>query len=307
MDEYEKSINAIEDGAITEDFEYEERVLYSQLLFEGAKLAQKLGDLKRAANWSSEHTRLYYSSSEMLKLYGLSVLALNEPVEPYVRAGGDVAKNPVWWTVASQIRELAKQKQASDQWLANLVDHVIKQKKQEDPDAPWVTHEDRVRTWLNSRQTWSYFGPYPIAESKNELTSIDDKFEPETNLSAGRAVGADGTIEYYTGGAVDLRESIADKDNVVVYLKGKFWLQDSQTVFFKLGADDAVKIWIDGKLVHRNADYVGIFLHNDKFEAKDLSEGEHTILMKITQGPGEWGFMLDAADKHNGPLPIWSE
>lgn len=307
VEHFKGAIESLGAGTPREEFDNEERILNSSLLFSGANIALKHGQPKVAADWLSEHTRLYFASSQCLDLYADTVLAIDEPAEDYVRLIGNLAKHPAIWTVSQQVRALAEEKQ-SDEWTRELIEKVLDRRESQDPSAGWLQHRERVERWLRSRQEWEFYGPFKLdLANENELTSIDTAYGPEAELVAGRPIEADGQFECFAGAHVDLHSKIANESNVVCYLKSSFTLDEQQTVDFRLGVDDAVKIWIDGEEVHRNNTFVGVFHSNDRFKMEDMKAGQHSIVMKITQGPGEWGFTLDAGDMNGGPLPLWNQ
>ena len=55
----------------------------------------------------------------------------------------------------------------------------------------------------------------------------------------------------------------------------------------EVGSDDGIKVWINGKLVHKNNASRGALPGQDKFNVT-LEEGWNDVLMKIINGGGDW-------------------
>ena len=75
-----------------------------------------------------------------------------------------------------------------------------------------------------------------------------------------------------------------------------------QEVHFLLGSDDAVKVWVNGELVHSNYVARGVRRGEDKFGVK-LNKGLNRVLLKVTQGTNEWGFVVEALDAEHQSIP----
>jgi len=71
-------------------------------------------------------------------------------------------------------------------------------------------------------------------------------------------------------------------DHCVVYLRTRVHCPSKQAVRLEMGADDGIKVWVDGKLVHANNAIRGLNPDQDKAQA-ELNEGWNEFLVKITQ------------------------
>jgi len=74
-----------------------------------------------------------------------------------------------------------------------------------------------------------------------------------------------------------------------------------QPALIKLGSDDGVKVWLNGKLVHNNPVYRGIQIDDDVVKI-ELNKGLNMILVKVDQVEGGWGFCLRLTDEFGQPL-----
>ncbi|HEY4788662.1 MAG TPA: prolyl oligopeptidase family serine peptidase, partial [Bacteroidales bacterium] len=78
-------------------------------------------------------------------------------------------------------------------------------------------------------------------------------------------------------------------ENVACYAYGIINRPKAGHAFLTLGSDDAVKVWLNGRLIHRNLLYRGVVADDDVVEA-EFNKGDNYLLFKIIQGNGEWAF-----------------
>ena len=103
--------------------------------------------------------------------------------------------------------------------------------------------------------------------------------------------------EFGTGNAAEAKE------NVVGYARTEFHLKEPQKIRFRFGIDDGIKAWIDGKLLLRTDARRGVFEGNDIVElGEPFTAGSHTLVFKINQGSGEWGFAFAASQPDDWPI-----
>ena len=65
----------------------------------------------------------------------------------------------------------------------------------------------------------------------------------------------------------------------------------AQRVTLRIGSDDGVKVWVNGRLVHGN-NATRSFAPDQDSATVSLKKGENTILMKVTQNNMPWGASL---------------
>jgi hypothetical protein len=80
---------------------------------------------------------------------------------------------------------------------------------------------------------------------------------------------------------VDL-SSVVGGDHCVVYARSRVYAPAKQAVRLDMGADDGIKVWVNGKLVHANNAVRGLTPEQDRATAV-LNEGWNAFLVKITQ------------------------
>jgi hypothetical protein len=60
-----------------------------------------------------------------------------------------------------------------------------------------------------------------------------------------------------------------------------------QEAMLEMGSDDGLKVWLNGKLIHAK-NVVRPFNGKEDQVKINLKKGVNTLLLKITQGSGEW-------------------
>ncbi|MBN1516900.1 hypothetical protein JXA32_10075 [Candidatus Sumerlaeota bacterium] len=86
-----------------------------------------------------------------------------------------------------------------------------------------------------------------------------------------------------------------NKDNHIVYLYTTLQAREDCSAFFHLGSDDGVRVFINDQLVHDHYISRGVREHDDIFKA-DLKQGGNRLLVKVEQGNGGWGLILQILD-----------
>jgi HEAT repeat protein len=76
-------------------------------------------------------------------------------------------------------------------------------------------------------------------------------------------------------------------ENRAVYLRAGVFSPKRQGGRLDLGSDDGLKVWLNGKVVHANDVSRGLQEGQDKVTVT-FEEGWNTLLLKITQGGGDW-------------------
>ncbi len=306
---FQDSLDAIETTPV-DQLESEQRWLHAAVLGDAAAVALRIGEPEQAAKWTALHSQQYASSNTLLSMYAQSVLDSKLPVLAYLAPTTATNLN-AWYRVACQLRALATYKDedataedpTSDQWLSRIVEQVLERTTETESDADWAAHRQRLQTWLTSRQRWDVYGPFRIGQNLDSLSALDVAMEPEAKLIAGESVTPDKVISCYAGSEVDLIHEFGTQTNAVIYARLQFQLAMPQRIRFRFGSDDGIKAWIDGDLLLRNAVTRGVYEGNDIVDTTDeLPAGTHTLVLKITQGAGGWGFVLNLAEPSGWPL-----
>ncbi len=77
-------------------------------------------------------------------------------------------------------------------------------------------------------------------------------------------------------------------NNSETYLATVLNSDKTQTTMLALGSDDAVKVWLNGELVHQNLAYRGVVPDQDMIPIT-LQVGENQLLVRVLNAQGGWG------------------
>ena len=155
-------------------------------------------------------------------------------------------------------------------------------------------------------RAWSVIGPFEN-EGRGGLTAVygpeKDGFDPKASYPGKehdvvwRALPKD----HAPFGFVDLSSAISPHTDVAIYGATTLRSPKAQAVVFHLGASGAVRLWLNGRLVHEDP-----ALHPSRFDqatfAAELAPGDNTLLLKIAHSTGRLGFSLRIADLADSPL-----
>jgi len=140
--------------------------------------------------------------------------------------------------------------------------------------------------------SWLFSGPY----SKGPL--FETAYPPEKPGARGvqwkqlrKGVGPQ---------VIDLAKAVGG-DNRAVYLTASVLSPADQDVRLEIGSDDGVKVWVNGKGVHANDTSRSLKIGQDRAAAK-LKKGWNRLLVKVTQGGGDWAFCLRVTRPDGGVL-----
>ena len=146
--------------------------------------------------------------------------------------------------------------------------------------------------------SWLVSGPY-VKEGKEGAALFDEVFPPEQ--SGAKAEWRPVTAP--RNGVVALDKLLRGGNDRVAYLKTQLIAEQEQEALLEMGSDDGIKVWLNGRVVHSNNATRPCAPGQDKKKIR-LAQGPNTLLVKITQGGGEWAGVVrlrtaDGKDIHN--------
>jgi len=149
---------------------------------------------------------------------------------------------------------------------------------------------------------WQIVGPFPLGDK-----GFNTDFGPEkgVDLNASyKAIG--GTARWkpaviQPNGYVDLNAQLNPHDNVVAYAVVYVKSPEARTAIFSAGSDDGMKAWINGDLVDSKDGDRGATPGEDQAQVH-LKAGWNTVLLKIIQGGGDWGYYFDLLNPDRTPM-----
>ena len=84
-------------------------------------------------------------------------------------------------------------------------------------------------------------------------------------------------------------------NNCATYLFRSIRSPAVQVLEFSLGSDDSFKLWVNGKMIADKKVLRGVAPNQDKVTVS-LTEGENTVLLKVANGGGGYGFYFKAQE-----------
>ncbi|MBD3174029.1 MAG: hypothetical protein GF320_02515, partial [Armatimonadia bacterium] len=102
-------------------------------------------------------------------------------------------------------------------------------------------------------------------------------------------------------GIADLRPLVDPSENVVVYAYTEFDMPEATDAVLKLGSDDGIVAWLNGEKVLAVDAARPVRVDQDVAEVR-LESGSNSLLLKITQGGGDFGFVARLVDDDGEPV-----
>jgi len=133
---------------------------------------------------------------------------------------------------------------------------------------------------------WKVSGPYTVKD-KGGSEIFDVVFAPEWTRDEKKA------WHIMPAGTNKDRPWLMELDRVLggenrcAYLRSAVWSPESQEVLLELGSDDGIKVWLNRALIHGNNASRACAPGQDRIRTV-LRKGWNELLLKITQGGGEW-------------------
>ncbi len=157
--------------------------------------------------------------------------------------------------------------------------------KQEADDAVAKTDVAAAKTWATTAtaeiptvSSWDVSGPYV---DKSFDAAYDTAFAPEADAAKAAWKPIDFKLE-------TPKANIVGKDNAAAYLRARVTTSHAQTIDLRLGSDDGIRVWLNGKDVFGNRAQRGVIPNSDSVKI-NLLAGENQLLVKIVNGGGEDG------------------
>lgn len=139
-----------------------------------------------------------------------------------------------------------------------------------------------VAAGLPSTSHWEVAGPF---KAKDFDAAYDTNFGPEPG-------GEDKSTWKPVALELDKPlENLVGMDNAAGYLRGVITVDRDTKIDLRLGSDDAIRVWLNGKQIHANKVLRSLRANDDTVSA-DLKAGENHILIKIVNAGGGDGAFL---------------
>ena len=133
---------------------------------------------------------------------------------------------------------------------------------------------------------WQIIGPFDNTDRKGFAAVYPPEREVNLQSSYPGKLGPVRWKPIHTDapyGIVNIAKSVAPYKGAVMYLTAEFFSRESRPVEFRLGTPNAVKVWLNGKLLFAREEYHrGMFLDQFRVPA-ELQAGRNRILIKLCQ------------------------
>ncbi len=160
---------------------------------------------------------------------------------------------------------------------------------------------------------WHVIGPFDNAEKRG----FDIAYPPEKRVDlkaelegkSGQAHWKPTTTDAPLG-EVDLNQLIAKEKGVLAYAVAELDSPREQPAEVRIGCENAIKVWLNGKLVFERNVYHA-FVRMDQFVIPvELRAGKNELLLKVCQNEqtdvwaGEWKFQARISDATGGAIVL---
>jgi hypothetical protein len=133
---------------------------------------------------------------------------------------------------------------------------------------------------------WLGTGPYD-EPGKNGAQLFDTVFPPET--PAGKDLFWNSIIRGVGTWDIDLLNAFDLKNNCAGYLRNRVSVPVEQDALLEVGSDDAIKVWLNGTLVHASNYARGIAPRQDIVDVH-LKAGWNDVMLKVVNYEAGWAF-----------------
>ena len=152
---------------------------------------------------------------------------------------------------------------------------------------------------------WWVIGPLDNTDGKG----FDTVYPPENEIALTKTYestgGRIGWEKHHTEdmlGIVDAAKLIRPNINVALYALTFVESPEEMEVQIRAGSDDTLSIWLNDKRIHHNNVARSVTFDEDRVDAQ-LRKGVNSLLLKVCQGSGDWGFVARIVDKNGNPIP----
>jgi len=148
-----------------------------------------------------------------------------------------------------------------------------------------------IKDWVFIGHFDSSSKPLPVEEQIVKELDI----EKEYKLESEEEVFWFRPFEENDFGFVNLSDIFMKKDFVRAYALTWVYSPESRQVLFRVGSDDGVTLWVNGNIMMDNLESQPARVDDDIVRGQ-LNKGWNSILLKITQLWGGWGFYFRITD-----------
>jgi len=159
---------------------------------------------------------------------------------------------------------------------------------------------ERIKQFEDYITDWQVSGSY-TKEGVGARDLFNIVFKPETNPEDVNWKQMPTHTDKNKPWLLELDKAIGGSD-CVAYLRTRVWSPKNQKAQLKVGSNDGIKVWLNGKVVHSNNTLRTIMPDEDSADVT-LDKGWNQLMMKITQSGGTWSACARFSTPNGGSLP----
>lgn len=185
------------------------------------------------------------------------------------------------------------------------------------PATPAVlaTDDDDKKAGIDAEgyvSSWLVLAPIKLEESQEgpeALAKEQVKDEAKLQPKAGEKIEAGGKqmawkVATAEEGLVDFNKFLGEETEHSVAYAATYLIveDDTEGVTLKVGSDDQVRIFLNGKLVHSNDDDRPFEKDDDSIDGLTLKKGRNVLVMKVVNGEADWIGSVRLLNKDGAPI-----
>ena len=179
-------------------------------------------------------------------------------------------------------------------------EHTFTLRLEDTPEAtsePFVLDYIAMAPYRNYVTEWLVLGPFDNTDDEGYDAAYPPEqkldFTAEYEVKDGKAKWA--RLAASANGFVNYDAFFKPNEWVLAYACTEIVSPDERDTDLLVGSDDGVKVWVNGQLVHNNHAHRGWRADQDRLNIH-LKKGTNTLLIKVDEGVGAWGFSARIVD-----------
>ncbi len=145
---------------------------------------------------------------------------------------------------------------------------------------------------------WNLIGPFTAPDMSYLLIP----YPPENSSDLSQSFPGKGGKQVkwqrassLSSGFVPLQSLFQSNEQAIVYGLAYVYSPEKRSTSLLIGSDDGVRLWLNEEMVHSNPAYRGAYPDQDRIPVQ-LRKGWNSVLVKVLQGAGGWGFYVRFVD-----------
>ena len=102
--------------------------------------------------------------------------------------------------------------------------------------------------------------------------------------------------------SIDLITAVGSYNHCAVYLRTRVWVPRAMKARLEIGSDDAIKVWLNGQLIHANYVQRAVQPAQDVVPVH-LQTGWNELMVKVVNHEGGWAVAVRVVNPDGFPIP----